>query len=59
MRLRRIEVRDFRKLRHTVVDDLGPGLNVLVGDNEAGKSTVLAALRAVFFERHRVGGGPR
>ncbi|TNC72193.1 AAA family ATPase [Rubellimicrobium roseum] len=56
MRLRRIEVRDFRKLQHLVVEGLGDGLNVVVGDNEAGKSTLLAALRAVLFERHRVGG---
>jgi energy-coupling factor transporter ATP-binding protein EcfA2 len=56
MQLRRIEVRDFRKLRHVVVPDLRDGLNVVVGDNEAGKSTLLAALRAALFERHRVGG---
>ncbi|MCX5512942.1 hypothetical protein C3941_02365 [Kaistia algarum] len=56
MKLRRIEVRDFRKLGHAVVGDLADGLNVVVGDNEAGKSTLLAALRAVLFERHRVGG---
>ncbi|MEX2480463.1 MAG: AAA family ATPase [Gammaproteobacteria bacterium] len=56
MKLRRIEVRDFRKLSHVVIDDLRDGLNVVVGDNEAGKSTLLAALRAALFERHRVGG---
>jgi uncharacterized protein YhaN len=56
MHLRRIEIRDFRKLSHVIVDDLKDGLNVLVGDNEAGKSTILAAIRAALFERHRVGG---
>src|SRR3954467_12044164 len=56
MHLRRIEIRDFRKLDHVVVEGLQDGLNVLVGDNEAGKSTLLAALRAALFERHRVGG---
>jgi AAA domain len=56
MKLRRIEVKDFRKLGHVVIDELGDGLNVIVGDNEAGKSTLLAALRAALFERHRVGG---
>jgi hypothetical protein len=56
MRIRRIEVRDFRKLGRAVVEDLQDGLNVLVGDNEAGKSTLLAALRTGLFERHRVGG---
>ena len=56
MQLRSIEVKDFRKLSHVAVRDLKDGLNVVVGDNEAGKSTLLAALRAVLFERHRVGG---
>ncbi len=56
MQIRRIEIRDFRKLSHVVVEDLQDGLNILVGDNEAGKSTLLAALRAGLFERHRVGG---
>jgi hypothetical protein len=56
MRLRRIEVRNFRKLRHAVVEDLSDGLNVVVGDNEAGKSTLLSALRAALFEKHRVSG---
>ena len=53
MQLRRIEIRDFRKLGHTVIDGIGDGLCVIVGDNEAGKSTILSALRAVLFERHR------
>src|SRR4051812_31817016 len=56
MQLRRIEIRDFRKLGHVIVDGLEDGLNVIVGDNEAGKSTILAALRAALFERHRISG---
>ena len=56
MQLRSIEVRDFRKLSRVSVRDLKDGLNVVVGDNEAGKSTLLAALRTVLFERYRVGG---
>jgi hypothetical protein len=56
MRIRRIEVRNFRKLGHVVVEGLGEGLNVLVGDNEAGKSTLLEALRAGLFVRHRISG---
>jgi len=31
------------------VRDLSPGLNLFVGDNEAGKSTLLAFFRAIFF----------
>jgi hypothetical protein len=56
MQLRRIQIRDFRKLSRVLIEDLQDGLNVVVGDNEAGKSTVLAALRAALFERHRVTG---
>ena len=56
MRLRRVEVRAFRKIDHLVVEGLADGLNVIVGDNEAGKSTLLAALRTAIFEKHRVGG---
>ena len=32
---------------------LAEGLNLIVGPNEMGKSTLFAALRAVLFERHR------
>ncbi len=56
MQLRRVEIRDFRKLSHAVIDGLGDGLNIIVGDNEAGKSTVLAALRAALFDRHNLTG---
>jgi len=56
VKLSRVQVTDFRKLTRVVIEDLAPGLNVVVGDNEAGKSTLLAAMRAALFERHRVTG---
>ena len=60
MRLRRIEIAQFRKLTGPVVlDGLGDGLIVVSGDNEEGKSTVLAALKAAFFEHHAAGGAVR
>jgi hypothetical protein len=60
MRLRRLEVRRFRKLAGPVVlDRLGDGITVIGGDNEEGKSTVLAALKAALFEPHGVGGAVR
>ncbi|NPD66093.1 AAA family ATPase [Lichenicola cladoniae] len=53
MKLRAIELDQFRKFdRRVRVDGLGDGVNVLCGPNEHGKSTVLAALRAVLFDRH-------
>lgn len=57
MRIERLAVHDFRKLVGGVaIDGLVPGLNVIVGDNEEGKSTLLKALQAAFFDRHRLGG---
>jgi energy-coupling factor transporter ATP-binding protein EcfA2 len=56
MRIRDIEVRDFRKLRHVLVSGLKDGVNVITGENEAGKSTLLAAVQAALFQRHNVTG---
>lgn len=59
MKLRRVRVRDFRGLTGTTeVTDLGDGLTVVGGDNEAGKSTWLEALRAALFDRHTLSGKP-
>ena len=52
MKIREIEIEDFRKLRHARISGLTDGANVI----EAGKSTVLAALQAGFFQRHNVTG---
>lgn len=55
MLIRRIAVRNFRKLLHGVaIDDLAPGLTVIVGDNEEGKSTLLKALQSAFFDRYKL-----
>jgi hypothetical protein len=57
VRIRRIEIRNFRRFRKPVViDGLGDGLTVLAGDNEEGKSTVLKALRTVLFDRYKLRG---
>jgi hypothetical protein len=37
------------------VAGLGPGVNVLAAENEAGKSTLFRAVRACLFERHDSG----
>jgi uncharacterized protein YhaN len=39
----------FGALRDREIDGLDPGLNVLAGPNEAGKTTQLAFLRYVLF----------
>ena len=57
MRLKSFEIRDFRKFDRPVrLEGLGDGINVLAEPNEFGKSTLLAALRAVLFQQHRVRG---
>jgi chromosome segregation ATPase len=57
MQIRRIEISAFRCFKNNlVIDDIGDGVTLLVGDNEEGKSTVLAALQTVLFEKHSVGG---
>jgi chromosome segregation ATPase len=57
MRLRRIEIRNFRKFVEPIaIDGIDERLTVISGDNEDGKSTVLAALQALLFERHGVRG---
>ena len=57
MRIDRFAVRDFRKLaRGVAVEGLDPGITVIVGDNEEGKSTLLKALQSAFFDRHNLTG---
>lgn len=54
MQLTRLHVEQLRQFRNAyVLDGLTPGLNIFSGPNEAGKSTLVRAIRAVFFERHR------
>jgi energy-coupling factor transporter ATP-binding protein EcfA2 len=54
MKLRALEIDQFRKFDRPVrIEGIGDGLNLIVGPNELGKSTVLAALQAVLFEKHR------
>lgn len=55
MLLKRIAIRDLAGIVDVDLPDLSPGINVLVGDNETGKSTVLTALRAAIFYRHGSG----
>jgi uncharacterized protein YhaN len=49
MFIERIDVERFGGLDRVVVDRLGPGVQVLHGTNETGKTTLLEFVRAVFF----------
>ena len=54
MKLRRLSVNQFKRFTEpTQLSELSAGLNLVVGPNELGKSTLLDALRGVLFERHR------
>ncbi|MEO1529590.1 MAG: AAA family ATPase [Planctomycetota bacterium] len=53
MKIRSIAVNQFKKFTTPIcLDDIGDGLNVVVGPNEMGKSTLLDALRAALFEKN-------
>ena len=59
MKLRRLSVNQFKRFTEpTRLGELGDGLNLVVGPNELGKSTLLDALRAVLFERYSSGARP-
>ena len=54
MKIRSIELTNFKKFIGTVrVDAIGNNVNVLVGRNELGKSTLLQATNAVIFDKAR------
>lgn len=53
MRLRSLSLNQFKKFTApTRLDGISDALNLVVGPNELGKSTLLDALRAVLFERY-------
>ncbi len=52
MKLRSVYLTNFRKFVGTYgVEGIGDGVNLLVGQNELGKSTLLEAINAVIFEK--------
>ena len=53
MKLRSLAVNQFKKFTSpTSLEGIEDGLNVVVGPNELGKSTLLDALRAALFEKY-------
>jgi uncharacterized protein YhaN len=49
MHIQRIDIERFGALSGVPIDRLGPGVQVLYGTNETGKTTLLEFIRAVFF----------
>jgi DNA repair exonuclease SbcCD ATPase subunit len=53
MKLRSLALNQFKKFTSPMrLDGINDGLNVVVGPNEMGKSTLLDALRAALFEKY-------
>jgi len=53
MKLRSLALNQFKKFTSPIrLDGIEEGLNVVVGPNEMGKSTLLDALRAALFEKY-------
>ncbi len=53
MKLRSLALNQFKKFTTPIrLDGIDAGLNVVVGPNEMGKSTLLDALRAALFEKY-------
>ncbi len=54
LHLTHLKVEQLRQFRQPfALMGLHPGLNIFAGPNEAGKSTLVRAIRAAFFERYR------
>ncbi|MFM0736138.1 AAA family ATPase [Paraburkholderia xenovorans] len=54
MKLHSIAIQEFKQFSDRIfIGDLQPGLNLFTGPNEAGKSTIAEAVRAVFLERYK------
>ncbi|WP_349343247.1 AAA family ATPase [Marinobacter sp. MMG032] len=54
MKLQRMRIEQLRQFRKPFeLNNLQPGLNLIHGPNESGKSTLVRAIRAAFFERYR------
>jgi hypothetical protein len=57
MKLKALRLREVGRFSEPVqIEGFSGGLDVLIAPNEAGKSTLLKALKAVFFDKHTAAG---
>ncbi len=47
--IKRLELTDFESHKHTVIDDFSDGLNLIVGDSNSGKSSMLRAIKLAAY----------
>lgn len=52
MKIKRIEIENFGKL-HKYKLDLSPGINLIYGNNEDGKSTLMAFVKMMFYSEQK------
>jgi chromosome segregation ATPase len=57
MKLKRLRIEQLRQFHQPLeIRDFESGINLFTGPNESGKSSIVRAIRAAFFERHRSSG---
>lgn len=47
--LKKIEIWDFESHEHTILDDLSDGLNLICGESNSGKTSIVRALKLVAY----------
>ena len=52
MVIRRLAIRNFGKIHNTTLE-LSPGINVLYGENESGKTTLHTFVKCMLYGMHR------
>lgn len=58
MRIQHVKINGFGLFRDFSINNLSPGLNIIIGENEAGKSTCLEFIRTCLFG-YPIGKGSR
>ena len=53
--IKRLELIDFESHKHTVIEDFSNGLNLLVGDSNSGKSSLLRAIKLAAYNMYDPG----